>query len=111
MPSSFISFLNFLLSHFSELHKAKRSVTRHSSLILVIQAILVVAVLSVFFSPLLGVRNFSNFRTEEQSGVPRELKEEERLPRPRPRQLVKYACDRRGGIAKARRGFSSDRLP
>jgi len=39
MPARFISFLNFPLSHFSELHKAKRSVTRHGSLILVVQAV------------------------------------------------------------------------
>lgn len=50
------------------------------------------------------MRNLSNFRTGEQSGAPLgELKEGrgERLPRPRPRQLVKYACDRRRG-ARAR---------
>jgi len=41
---------------------------------------------------------------EERSGAPREPKEEERLPCPRPRQLVKYACDRRGGAARGREG-------
>jgi len=39
MPASFISFLNFPLAYFSELHKAKRSVTRHGSLILVVQTV------------------------------------------------------------------------
>lgn len=34
----------------------------------------------------------------------RELKEEERLPCPRPRQLIKYACDRRSGAARGREG-------
>jgi hypothetical protein len=106
-------------------HKATRPVTRRCSLISLVQreeprtgitSSLPPSLslsLSRFPAPCRWVRNLSNFRMEERSGAPREPKEEERLPCPRPRQLVKYACDRRGGAARERprRGFSSDRLP